>query len=89
MRCDVTEICLSLIGPTAPYRQARVCRGQRCSMTDLSSERSSGVDPQRLLIAVIRKNVLYDGEDDRHRQITPDKQTGEERRGARRAESIY
>lgn len=58
-------------------------------MTDLSSEHSSGVDPQRLLIAVIRKNVLHDGEDDRHRQITPDKQRGEERHGARRAESIY
>lgn len=50
-------------------------RGQRFSVTDLSS-RVLGLGPQRLLIAAITKNVLYDGGDDRRRQIAPDKQRG-------------
>lgn len=43
-------------------------------MTDLFSRYLRGVANQRLLITVIKKNVLYDSEDHRHQQITPDKQ---------------
>lgn len=50
------------------------CRGQHISMTDLFYGYSRGADHQRLLITVIKKNVLYDGENHRHQQITPDKQ---------------
>lgn len=55
-------------------RQVRVCRGQHFSVTETSSRYSRGVNHQRPLITVIKKNALYDSEDDRCQQITPDNQ---------------
>lgn len=72
---------LSVINPAVGLcSQVRVCWGQHISMTDLSWRYSRGVNHQRLLITVIKKNASYDSEDDRRQQITPDKQR--ERRDA-------